>query len=627
MANVHLPSSVNAARKDTLIPITSNSNWLDRNNRIYYFRYQGSNPRELECIGKDRIDIETGTYKGIWLKLCFKYILLFASSQQREDYHTYRKNYIEKLLETLCLKDANCNYEIVGSNSAVSDVDITLYEYYGDSCLDNVNAQSEKIVCKNAHELANVLERIYKAHHANFAQSLEELFDCNLYLTSFFYYSKLPIANPLFVCLTNKKKNVGHPPYICFLKHTKYEPEQRMWAFNKMSTVLESHNKTGPLANVCSDILNEILFYFPTYAGRLKATASFMQRKLATNRFAKTRGDSYVSMRASVEVRPRSYSSSRLSSMTGSLDGHQYNGLRDDEIVKRVLSQTANLSTKEKDTYSTQGSSLAHVINRKDYPEVQKYISTPMYIDAVFDNLGFLYMLFFDKDDWCPNVKTSNDITLVKGSKYLHRMCEDIGRVYVSKGVMSKREFNELQNKDNSSGGIANDHVAESSQTNGKLGIFKDILALSHQTNLNRKALVTVKENAPNLWMLLSRLQEYVDEMEKEQPREQATPIRKEYKGLKNNTLLQALKNITLFIFDCVNDYDDYNFNKKPRIQNIIGNNSDYNSNNDANSKNSHNNNNNNNNNNSPSWPWATISKSHINNAKSQIYQVKDTPA
>ena len=274
-----LPASMTATERDCLNAYS--------NDKVFFFKYVGRNPKELDCVKeKDKIVIfdDGSAYKGTWIKLCFKHVLLFASERQRQDYHEFRRRYIVDLFDTLCATRSFCNYEIVGSNSAVSDIDVTLYEYFHEA--DD----------KDGHKLAQVLDSIIQKHHETFEQSLEELFDCNLYLTSFFYYSKNRIDNKAIVCLPPARKNGNgngngdgndstDKNYLCFMNDDSYEPTQRYWALYKVATTIEDILYRAPNANndvqreVCEAIVETIRRYFPAYHKCIEDTNLYIQSR------------------------------------------------------------------------------------------------------------------------------------------------------------------------------------------------------------------------------------------------------------------------------------------------------------------------------------------------------------
>jgi hypothetical protein len=526
--SANLPDAIQAVRKNALTG--------DPRYKAYCFRYLGKNSKnELDCVKKtDMIIVPGGRYRGTWIKLCFKYVLLFASDEQRQEYHAFRMAYITDLLRTLCkpkdsAPDENaqstaCNYEVVGSNSAVSDVDVTLYQYYGASCKKTLEGQA-RVQCDSATKLAETLRTIERTHAAVFEQPLDELFDCNLYLTSFFYYSKVFVDHPNFVCIKSGKSDA----YMCFVRCDRYDPNQRLWAYHKIADLIERIEYDVPEDNtdrerqahtrkrlMIEELMDCIQHLFPGVIAGIDAATKYMNEIKMSKRFARTRHNSYVSMRKSIDI-PRPSRSVPMLPQTS------------DRSSSLLLSETSNLSTKEKDTYSTLGAALCHVVNKEEFPEVQEHLSVPLFVDAALDNLGFLFRMLIDSNDPC----SKEIVILIKASKYIHRICCDIGGMLAKSGHMTEEELSRWQTQD---------ALEAPNDADPKRALFLEILRLSYQANDNRKKLLPVDENRYVVMDLLSKLHDFSGLLG--HPRTQTKMTGKQ------SALYECLKNVALFTFD-----------------------------------------------------------------------------
>ena len=557
-----------------------NSDFIQKMFMFEYKNDKNTNKDGIQCIPSDQ-KVTTRDNKT-WIKFSFKNMVLFGTVEQKQSFHKFRKAYINKLFKSLCNPHQNCNYEIVGSDSPVSDMDITIYEMIENKHQDKTNDMDNVNISKS---IEDVLVNIYKNHHDVFDQTLEELFDCNIYLTSFFYYSKNNITDgTMYTCIpkaTNKNHNSINNMYLCFLKHDSgyFDYEQRKWALSKFVKLI---SREVP-KRFKSDILDILLKYFDGYYKLfqivekfiLKKHGTFIKRSNATTfRYRSDKIRDVRQARRSINAFNRENSvSSADSGIIRNGENTYYNAERNvyketsdpqellndierKNAISEVLSKTAKLSTAEKDTYSTQGASFAHVVNRNEYPEITKHLSIYMLIDAIFDNLGFIGQLIFHEEQ-C-NDEFVQFTKVMKVSKYVERICNDLVL------IMAVPEANNYkQNKPTE---------------------FQNIATLSKDLNEKRKKMLPMTETSSSIDQFKNILREYsnsrigiipniINNNNKVIKRSQSSQSVNSYNSAHNNNsntflkdhidLVNLFRDIIVFTFDQTSAYDTVDYQQR----------------------------------------------------------------
>jgi hypothetical protein len=375
--------------------------------RVYFFKYDknGANTYfKIDCLPEsERQDINGNT----WILFTFKNILLFGTPEQKQKFHEFRKRYLKTLFTKMCTNQ--CNYEVVGSDSPSSDYDVTIYEYLDKSRNGSLNSptlNSEDILS----ELSDTVNMIEREHRKVFSLSLSVLFDCNIYLTSFFVYSRE--RDTQFTCIPSK---LPYKPYMCIPKLTGYSKEQRKWAFTKLVKVLETTDeiKAGMV------VIKGYLFkFYPNYTNVYEDAKDLIQG-------VSTELEKYNSHDLRVSNSGNSRKKRSYDDLRKYLSVARKNSESSSTLAEDIVRKMSELSVAEKDTYSTMGSSLAHVVDQKAYPGIRDYIEVPMYIDAMIDNLGFIGQLILYQDP-CYN----ETFMMIKISKYLDRIFTDFKCIY-----------------------------------------------------------------------------------------------------------------------------------------------------------------------------------------------------
>jgi hypothetical protein len=446
----------------------------------------------INCINKEqRIEINNSqsSYYGTWILFTFKNILLFATDDQKKTYHAFRTSYITNLLDTTFLESncINCYYNIIGSNSPVSDIDVHIY--YKITGETNVNS-------KYHTDVMSIQKRILSKHHENFNQTLEELFDCNLYLTSFFYYSDNEIENNVFSSILNR---TTRDIYLCIPKldiySNTFNVNQRKLSCTKLLNIFEyvfKNNIQFPISYL-KNILKDISLIFDGHYDFLDITRKECEYSKANTYTQKT------------------------------MKWKTINAVLQKKNSGELVNSVSKYSRTEKDTYNSFGAAVIHVVNHEDYPQVVEFIDEMMYIDAVFDNLGFIYKLVLEKDK-CD----TDDFIIVKVCKYLDRICNNIEGLITF--ISQSRQ--ELHNNSKIS----------------KNKYFTTIKNLSNLCNKNRKKLVSLESAKKTIEEVYDGLYNYCSNSRR---------INRIQMTESSVYLYNFLKYITYFSLDMIYDYDE----------------------------------------------------------------------
>lgn len=523
---------------------------LERNllDRVYFFKYEiASNTRSkqynIDCLPLSQVtnstDIDMNSLDNIeryetqnngvtttWIKFSFRNILMFGTTDQQKRFHDFRKKYLTTLLRSSC--KGSCNFEIVGSDSPVSDYDVTLYEF-----LDN-----------NDERLLYDVEYGIKSQHSKmFVQSLEELFDCNLYLTSFFHYSSTKEVASTFECVEQAGKS--NSSYLCVpvMNEDDYDIEQRDWSLTKLGYVVFNIFKNGNQGDYAK-IKSYIQTFFPNYWTRIEKSWEFYKQQHKYDKGTRVK-EHKNTVRKSINMGSYNFSrsstsSSLLNSPRTSSAGNNSNNNNNNNNTSLsrsssigVIKAAARLSITEKDTYSTIGASFAHVINHKLYPTIKDRIYPAMYIDAMLDNLGFISNLVI-KSDAC----FSKTFMLVKIAKYLDRICTDY------KDMRTKTKITNTSINQSDAEQIAQIHMT------------------SATINDNRKKLKSLVEYESDVYSLENQLKNYFSVVQRHcENRNGSCNIPKINNSLitgDSNQLLDILLYITVFVFDIIYDFDEH---------------------------------------------------------------------
>ena len=360
--------------------IQTNNNNHAYQSKDYFFKLQDIS-KDTKCIENEVIVDSDGNK---WIRMSFRNLSLFGSDDQKTKFHAYRKKYIDNLIASLCIQDNNCNFEVIGSDSPVSDRDIFVFEIMG------FKKNGEDV---NGH-IGEVINRIKDEHYKYHNLSLEEMFDCNLYMTNFFGYTddiyKAPQGYSLY-----KNKYTGK--YLCVPNLQKYDLKQRKYSVRRLVTSFLCVNvsKQKDITQTKDLIKSKFMKYSNLLDYCNDKLFSTENLCIDTKRFRKNLCDT---------VRRRTVNVSTCHT----------------ERANKV----SELSATEKDAYHTFGAALLHVVDTSQYSvdilsKLDIGISIPLYIDAILDNLGFVAASLLE-DDACKSVL----YTEIKATKYINRICD-----------------------------------------------------------------------------------------------------------------------------------------------------------------------------------------------------------
>jgi hypothetical protein len=157
-------------------------------------------------LTKEKYKKFKNNYKGkyttskdkIYLPLEWKVLLEYGSNFQKIKWDNFRRKYILSIIKKFCDEGNYCYFELVGTKSIKSDIDINIA---------SINFPS-------------ILKKIEHEHHKIFKSSLEDMFDINIYGSILHYLTKNCINFPSFEkdCFPNFKSSY----------------RQRCWSFTRI---------------------------------------------------------------------------------------------------------------------------------------------------------------------------------------------------------------------------------------------------------------------------------------------------------------------------------------------------------------------------------------------------------
>lgn len=484
------------------------------NTKIYFFKYDGKSSTDITCLPKidndTDIDNKTGYMEvngNIWIRLSYENIVLFGSQLQKQSYHNFRVEYINKLIENSCNDVDNCNYEIIGSDSPVSDRDITIYKLLGQV---------------SSYSLDDVKQKIQDEHYNTFMDSLEYLFDCNIYLTVFFFYSKTQPTklddSPYIYINPVQKINSNIKHYLCIpnTKGTYDTKKQREFAFMKLIKVLSQKE-----FYICKKYIEK---YFPQYLTFISAMSN--SRKLFLSQSVSRMGNEKTS---------------QYYRNVGETSDNLLKTASNDKIDK-LVQRMSKLSITERDTYNSIGAAFSHVVNHDTYPGIIEYITVPMYIDAAIENLGFIGQLVKKK-----SACLDDTFIIIKMVKYLDRICGNIKNIFRKKGLVNPQILSLPECKC----GVF-DKFEQQITSTMKTPLFKCISTCSATINQNRKNMVSIEVNKNKVNELICYLEQYYNNLRKNTD----TPFEDK------DILFKIFTLISVFTFSYISKFDEDNMNK-----------------------------------------------------------------
>lgn len=283
--------------------------------KVYYFQLSSNKVKDFKkCFPVLKDEYSKFIFERnnrIFIRFQWELIVLFASKKQLIEFDKFRQGYINDLLKKHCNIEATCVYRKIGSNSPKSDIDINM----------------------RAPHIEKIITDIIKEHNSNFADTLEDMFDTNLYGITIRYLN----------CSNSPE---CYPNYTSTIK-------QRTWSFLRIAEVVQENPN---LENTFSPIYKSLL-------DRSMSLLISLQNKYKFNRY---RHYSAALKRFYKEKNKRHPDPDKL-------------------IEKLSLSKYF-----EKDTYRS-GGAVLHIVEKKLDIDVDKLY------DSVYDNYGFLLSVLMKK--------------------------------------------------------------------------------------------------------------------------------------------------------------------------------------------------------------------------------------
>ena len=297
----------------------------------------------VKNFNKNKTDYRVDDKGNIFLSLKWKLLMKYGTDSQKILWDKFRRKYLLGLLNKYCVED--CYYYFIGSDSVYSDIDVSI---------SSVNA-------------VEVLAKIYKEHSLIYKNSLDKMFDINIYASVLYYLNKK--------CLGLKYDNM---PEDCF---PKYEASyrQRCYSFVKIVMYMISQPTKD-------------LVYF------LESIPRSYQRLF----------NDALTMVKNTRYR---YASDEENYLYLLKDYRKY--LKKPVVKKADINKLMNKYSKfkflEQETYESVGAVL-HIVYKKDIPRL-------MYYDSIYDNLGFIFEVVLGG---------GKEFNILKISKYIERVIDAV---------------------------------------------------------------------------------------------------------------------------------------------------------------------------------------------------------
>lgn len=329
-------------------------------------------------------------------------------------YDTFRWSYIQYLMDHVQDK---VHYEKVGSNSCVSDIDISISP--------KIDFSSEFKFQKYAVQIKKAFEIIMKRHNERFTHTFEDLFDTNIYATNFTIKAEKPqlthvrqiLSDRIFHYYYTKKEHV-----ICFPKiHEtiltpneieKIHLSQFTFAFRRLFNHLLSHPNPK--------LTNAMNFYYRLNYNNKELLKGILGDVDLLKYYIYSEVDSNKLVKDYTKYVTKYYKA--IDAIVASEKAIGKDFLRTSSLVKDALKYLSIATCMEHDSYHSYGAFLDIVILSGETNKKQ-YMHSYLFKHSIVDNLGFITDIITRyTDDYCYD-----DITnILKVSKYIERICNAI---------------------------------------------------------------------------------------------------------------------------------------------------------------------------------------------------------
>lgn len=297
-----------------------------------------------------------------YIEFTWSNLRIYGTEEQKTAANTLRNNYkklIESFLQQQC-RESICKVSFVGTTDVTfaSDIDI------------NLDINLTKDTTSNAiGSFIDILDTAKVFHHRLFKLDMAEMFDINIYATSFTLKSVL-------TCENEDKE-------VCTFKFAS-NPRQRTWSFMRAYDVLQS---VKPDSQTLTNI-----------------------KPMRIYQEAET-------LRKSIE-KPGQEQVDYLKNYYEKKHALLSNPVPNETLLNEILENFSMSKYFEHETYRSIGAYL-HVVEKAEN------LHYSLYIDAMLDNFGFLLDNLFSEDG-CLNIEHR----LLRVAKYLERMSDAIISYY-----------------------------------------------------------------------------------------------------------------------------------------------------------------------------------------------------
>lgn len=347
--------------------------------KVYYFTIDDAKvPFFLKCTSKnpDISNISDSTYiDKVRIKFTWETLLSFGTDVQQEELNVFRRRYINYLLDGVCV--GQCKYITIGTPalSAKSDMDFDM----------------------SGVQIENVIKKVFEVHSQYFDDSLDLLFDVNLYgsVFNFDQYSKTKLSS-------------------------EFSERQKLWSFVRIvETLIFLDEATQKRYIFELNNKHKQLYEAALYA--IKTGFKIEVRKKNTTNVSKN-----VTNNAKLMVRTKSldkyavhlgeyFSKKNVSNISRSTNNTNNSNVKTSKFFD-VVESFSLAKFYERETYRSLGAVL-HIVHKRE-----TLVEKDFYLHSVYDNFGFvLENLLHHK--LCGNIFKNN---ILKIAKYLFRICDGL---------------------------------------------------------------------------------------------------------------------------------------------------------------------------------------------------------
>lgn len=387
-----------------------------------------------------------------YFKMTYKNVQKFATLEQSNAYHAYRKQHLCYVM-TEAIKGTEFCYKMMGSNSAASDVDISVF--------------STALVPKNpSTDIKKIIATFNKLNKERFGQeAMAVVFDANLYFTNFLQVFEVNGDNELNLKFDNVRERLtkdGKHVMIGVTEMTNTNPNANAKVASLKQEVLKKMTakkqgidvgsiSTGCFALVSNKNIDARALYIPSINND-------MQRVYAMMRLAEHFDFNGDLLKSVVDEAPKQQTNSGRQStfMTqlsvvfskckeahnkinelhkNSEDAYErlmddyfiqreyyiLDGLKDQTVANNVINTLSLATFFEDEAYHSQGAFL-HINAQNDWGFE---LNEDDYIDSIFENVGFM----MEYSDDTRHKGMSPFDRYEKINKYYSRIGDALGKI------------------------------------------------------------------------------------------------------------------------------------------------------------------------------------------------------